>query len=203
MIHLGTRQSRYLDSLWSAVSVALGSHLIYESPEIDLEVLLYLGLHLVTAILFLIRYQPSIHASSWEAYLVAGLSTIYVYGYNLSPMVTSRFSDVGETLVLTGAALSLCSLLSLRKNFGVFPAVRHLTTAALYRVVRHPLYAGYILMDLGLVATYPSAWNGAVFVLAIFLFNRRIHCEELMLRNIAEYRQYMIAVKARLLPFVY
>lgn len=203
MLQLATWRSRYLDLVWSALSLGLAIDLIAKNAGLDAVALLYLCLHLMTAILFLIRRPPLMHSSVWRSYFVAGLSTIYVYGYDLSSSFESHLAPAGKVLIAAGAVFCLLSLLSLGKCFGVFPICRGLTTAGLYRIMRHPLYASYILMDVGLIVSYPSTRNGLLFLSAIILFIWRIHYEELLLQTLAEYRMYMASAKFRLLPFVY
>lgn len=203
MQQLTIRQSWYTDSLWSAVSLGLAISLITENPNLEAMSLLYFLLHMMTAVLFLIRRLPLRHSSIWQSYFVAGLSTIYMYGYDLSDPFESHYAPIGSALIVTGLILSLFSLLSLGRCFGVLPKYRGLMTTGFYRIMRHPLYASYIVMDIGLIIGYPSTWNIILFLLALTLFIRRIHYEELLLQGLAGYRAYMAAVKFRLLPFVY
>ena len=76
-------------------------------------------------------------------------------------------------------------------------------TTGLYRVVRHPIHASYILMDAGIVVSYPTPWNIILFACAIALFLWRIDFEELVLRQFATYCEYARNVPHRLIPLVY
>ena len=66
-------------------------------------------------------------------------------------------------LMLAGIAIHLGAKLSLRRSFGIVAADRGIKVHGLYRVVRHPMYLGYMLVHAALVLSGPLAWNIAVF----------------------------------------
>jgi len=70
--------------------------------------------------------------------MVAGLR----WGYG-SPV----WPTAGVILVTLAAGLSLASLLTLGRGFGLRPALRRLATTGPYRLVRHPIYLAYVLAD--------------------------------------------------------
>jgi protein-S-isoprenylcysteine O-methyltransferase Ste14 len=191
-----------LDFVWSAVSIGLAIEILTDYSALNAEAFLYIDIHLLTAILFLIRRPPMIRLCIWPSYVVAGLSTVYVYAYDLSSALHSNFT-AGKVLVPAGAVLTLLSLISLGKCFGVFPICRGLTTSGLYMITRHPLYASYIIMDMGLIISYPSQWNLCLALFGVTLFVWRIHYEEVLLQNLIEYRSYTTSVRFRLMPLVY
>ena len=80
---------------------------------------------------------------------------------------------------------------------------RGLQTNHMYRFVRHPIYASYIVMDLGLLLSYSSLWNLLVLGIGIALFLWRIGFEEHLLAGNADYRMYRTTTPFRLIPGVY
>ncbi|UUZ53225.1 hypothetical protein LP419_30660 [Massilia sp. H-1] len=76
-------------------------------------------------------------------------------------------------------------------------------TQGLYRLVRHPLYASYMISFSGYMLTNTSLRNVAVFGVTIALLAMRILREERHLSLDSNYREYMARVKFRVLPFVF
>lgn len=201
MTQLSTRWSKWLDGLWALLSIGLALDVIWASYELDAEAWLYFGLHLLTGLLFLFRFPPRVHAAGWRCYLLASLSTVYVYAYDFHE--TTALAHWGRPLLLGSTMLCFGALVSLGRCFGVLPICRGVQTKGLYRLVRHPVYASYILMDVGLVVSWFSLRNLLLFLLGCGLFLRRIHDEEALLRRFAPYREYAAAVRFRLFPLVY
>jgi protein-S-isoprenylcysteine O-methyltransferase Ste14 len=110
---------------------------------------------------------------------------------------------IGMAMVGLGAGLTFVAVGCLGRCYGVFPACRGVRTEWLYRVVRHPIYASYLLTDLGYLLAFPSAWNGGVVALGAGLYLWRIAYEEALLGRQAAYRRYRAAVPWRLVPHVY
>jgi protein-S-isoprenylcysteine O-methyltransferase Ste14 len=78
-----------------------------------------------------------------------------------------------------------------------------LVTAGPYRVVRHPMYVGQLLIAAGAPATLGCRWAFAVsFAAALVLFVRIGMEENALSRAYADYRSYQARSK-RLLPFVF
>ena len=108
--------------------------------------------------------------------------------------------QLGQLLVVVAAGLSLASLLTLGRWFGIRPALRGLAQTGPYRLVRHPLYLAYILADIGVNC---AEWNGGTVLLtaggwASLLY--RIQAEERLLAQDAGWTAYGRAVHFRLLP---
>lgn len=114
--------------------------------------------------------------------------------------VTIASNMVSSTLILTGGAIALAAKLSIGRSFGVVPANRGVKRGGTYRLIRHPMYAGYILNHLGFLLLYLSWWNVAVYVVAWAFLWLRIGEEEKFLRRDPDYVEYARAVPYRLIP---
>ena len=97
----------------------------------------------------------------------------------------------------------MAGLLSLNRSFGLVAAQRDIKTGGLYRVVRHPVYASYLISSSAYLLTNTSPMNGAVYVLAMLMLVARLLREERFLAADVRYRVYMRQVKYRLLPFIF
>ncbi len=110
---------------------------------------------------------------------------------------------VGQVLQVIGVGVSLVGLLSLNKSFGIVPANRGVKTDGLYKIVRHPLYMGYIIMNVGFILNHYTLWNILLAVAAVIFLLLRAFREEAILSKDEEYRHYMTQTKWRVIPGVF
>jgi protein-S-isoprenylcysteine O-methyltransferase Ste14 len=111
--------------------------------------------------------------------------------------------DAGLVLQLIGLSISVASLLALGRSFGSVAADRGVVRRGPYAVVRHPLYAGYLVVLLGYVLQSISWWNVTVMVFLVACDVSRAIVEERLLATSGEYRDYQRQVAWRLLPGVW
>lgn len=107
---------------------------------------------------------------------------------------------VGAALQVIGICWQLFAKFSLRRSFGILPANRGVVSHGAYRFVRHPIYLGYFVMDMGFLITHFGIQNiivyGALFALQIV----RIIREEKLLSSDDRYRAYKAKVRYRVIP---
>ena len=147
-------------------------------------------------------------ASQRDMSLSVIAATVYatVFAALLDPVGTVHLLPEGF-----GAALQVVSMtwqftakVFLGRSFGLLPAQRGVVTAGPYRLVRHPIYFGYLIGHIGFLLANFSWRNFAVLVVLYIAQVHRIRREEAVLaRSSAEYRQYQQRVRWRLLPWVY
>lgn len=106
-------------------------------------------------------------------------------------------------LMLSGMAFQLVAKFTLRRSFGVIAANRGVKRGGPYRLVRHPMYAGYIVSQAGFLLANPSLYNGVILGLAWMLQIARIHAEERVLAEDPAYQEMMAQTKYRLCPGIY
>ena len=108
-------------------------------------------------------------------------------------ILTVGFSVVGLLVVIAGK-------ISLGRSFGLIPANRGIVSTGLYRLVRHPIYLGYLITHVAFVAANPTTWNVAVLVTADIALLARAVCEEGTLARDEAYRHYQTRVRWRVVP---
>ncbi|WP_442808041.1 methyltransferase family protein [Trinickia soli] len=123
--------------------------------------------------------------------------------YNLNPGAMIVPEAVGAMLQVGGIAWQLFAKISLKRSFGILPANRGVVSRGAYRFIRHPMYLGYFVADLGFLLTNFSLFNLAVHLGQLACQIGRILQEEKMLGADVAYCRYRMAVRYRLFPFVF
>jgi protein-S-isoprenylcysteine O-methyltransferase Ste14 len=118
-------------------------------------------------------------------------------GYHLIP------ETVAVGLQITGILIQICAKLTLRRSFGLLPANRGVVVRGPYRVVRHPIYFGYIIRDLGFLLPNFGIQNVIVLTVHLGVQICRIVREERVLSKDSSYREYMSRVRYRLIAGVF
>jgi protein-S-isoprenylcysteine O-methyltransferase Ste14 len=120
--------------------------------------------------------------------------------------VESFLTVVGILLVVAGVVLASAGALTLGRSFTHFPRPRSsgsLRQRGIYRLARHPVYGGVLLLALGWsLAEAPLALVPTALLALVFdLKSRR---EEIWLRErYPEYAAYAERTRSRFIPFVY
>ncbi|MHB2169160.1 methyltransferase family protein [Alsobacter sp. R-9] len=105
--------------------------------------------------------------------------------------------------MLTGLSFHLWAKLSLRRSFGLVAANRGVKVEGPYRIVRHPMYAGYVLTHIGFLLAGPTLNNVVVVAAAWIVMVFRIEAEEAMLKDDPAYAALMGRTRYRLIPGLY
>jgi protein-S-isoprenylcysteine O-methyltransferase Ste14 len=131
-----------------------------------------------------------------------------VFRYHLLPKPNVIVSSGGMLLIIVGWAIIS---LAFKENSFAAPVVRHQTERShqvvdtgVYGVVRHPMYAGIFIFNVGM-ALWLESYAGALAVLVpVGLLALRLVFEERFLRHeLLGYEAYMQRVRYRLVPYVW
>lgn len=152
------------------------------------------------AVMFLVRRAPKTQSSDPGEWFVALAGSCVPF---LMAPVTGGSAPVGIAVQCIGVGISVMGLISLNRSFGIVPANRGTRTGGMYRFVRHPIYAGHLVAQLGFVIAALSVRNAAVLAASFVFLLMRIVFEEDLLKKDHEYSAYASRTPWRLLPFIY
>ncbi len=110
------------------------------------------------------------------------------------------WNAIAVLLTFAGLVVQVLSKFTLGRRFGVVAANRGICIAGPYRLVRHPIYMGYLISHIGFCMLSPAVWNLALFAALYALKIPRILAEERLLSQDAKYRDYQKTVRYRLVP---
>jgi protein-S-isoprenylcysteine O-methyltransferase Ste14 len=152
------------------------------------------------AVLFLVR-RPAVEVSrSVPVWVMAYLGTFGASALRPGGTDAGWNDTLGLALQVAGVVLGASGYLALGRSFGLVPANRGLVTSGAYRVVRHPLYASYVVAELGYVVQSPRLWNVGVLVVVWACQAVRLLSEERLLSGEAAYRAYCRRTPWRVVP---
>lgn len=137
------------------------------------------------------------------AFICSVGGTFYFLAVRLSPGVQLIPEAAGASLQLLGIFWQLFAKVSLRRSFGILPANRGVVSRGAYRFVRHPMYLGYFVADIGFLLANFGIQNMIVYGCQFALQVGRIVREEQLLSNDERYRAYRSKVRFRVIPGVF
>ena len=110
---------------------------------------------------------------------------------------------IAASLMITGIVFQVVCKLTLRLSFGLAPANRGLIVAGPYKLVRHPIYASYLINQTGFLLLNPTAWNAGILAASLVLQIFRIAAEERLLAHDEGHAAFRKTTPYRLLPGLY
>ena len=110
---------------------------------------------------------------------------------------------ITSMLMVGGLVVAISAKLFLNRSFGMVAANRGVKRGGPYRVVRHPMYLGYITTQIGFLLASFSVLNLGLYCLAWLFQILRIREEEKLLMADPAYADFARVVRRRLIPGVY
>jgi len=197
---------RFADLLLFCVTSTELVILFFLTPTFTITDWIYVLQHLIVLGIALTRPHPKV----WDYSIVSSIAIRTASVYPYAQVIHLPWSPghvawpaAGLALVTLAAGLSLVSLLAMGRLFGIRPALRGLVTSGPYRFVRHPMYLSYILADIGYNL---QEWNFVTLLLVLVGWMSlvyRIHAEERMVSQHAEWPAYVVLVRYRLFPGIW
>ena len=110
---------------------------------------------------------------------------------------------IGVALQLAGTVFEIYAKVFLGRSFGIVAADRGIVVGGPYRIVRHPIYLGYLVTHVGFLLANWNPRNLLIYIVTYFFQISRILSEERILSEDAAYREYRGRVRFRLIPGVF
>jgi protein-S-isoprenylcysteine O-methyltransferase Ste14 len=193
----------FADALLFGVTSAELALLFFLTPSFTIADWIYVLQHVVVLAIASTRRAP--HAQDHS--LPASTAVAVAYSYPYAQVAYLRWvpgdpawPTGGVALVTLAACLSLASLVSLGRYFGIRPAMRGLATGGPYRLVRHPMYLAYVIADVGYNLIEWNLGTALMVMVGWGAIVYRIVAEERVLSHHAEWPRYVARVRYRLLP---
>ncbi len=134
-------------------------------------------------------------------FVIAGLN--YRLGWWILP----------EWLVITGAILFLLGYAMyaevMRENVWLSRTVevqnnQQVVDTGLYGIVRHPMYSATLILFLTMPLVLASPWSFVIMLLYVPVVVKRIHNEEMVLKQeLGGYKEYIQRIRHRLIPLIW
>lgn len=111
----------------------------------------------------------------------------------------------GVTVVVlaAGIAIVIYGKMTIGRSFGLVPANRGVVDCGPYNLVRHPIYAGYLLTHAAALVAYPSLSNVTLLVAADIALVWRALVEERVLQRDPIYQAYCARVPWHVVPGIF
>ena len=194
----GESSSKVLTAgLFLALAWRLGRDFVETQRPTDL--LLLVGVALVVVLTCLRRPARSVDRRM-VVRVVTGVSLLLPMMVRPSTGAGMISEAAAASLAAFGLSIVVAGKISLGWSFGMLPANRGVMDRGLYRVVRHPIYLGYILTHATFLAAHPSPWNFVVLLIGDAALIVRTNYEEETLVKDPQYVQYCRSVRWRLVP---
>jgi protein-S-isoprenylcysteine O-methyltransferase Ste14 len=137
---------------------------------------------------------------------VAFVIMVFDHRFGWSPAVPAALSIFGDVLAALGILIYFLVVKENRYAAATVDVAEGQTVVSTgpYAFVRHPMYAGAILVFVGAPLALGSWWGLLLIPLVIAVFALRLLSEEKFLRqNLAGYADYAQSVRYRLVPYIW
>jgi protein-S-isoprenylcysteine O-methyltransferase Ste14 len=131
-----------------------------------------------------------------------------ISAFGLLPLLLRPAPQIHDNFVflvvqIFGQAVGVAALFSLNNSMGVVAANRGVKTGGMYRIVRHPIYAGFFVFIAAYVIQNLTVWNVSIYLIFVAGQVLRMAQEERVLCRDPEYASYVRRTRWRVLPLVY
>jgi protein-S-isoprenylcysteine O-methyltransferase Ste14 len=142
-----------------------------------------------------------------QVVLIAAVFPSALSGHGWSGLARVIAYACGGTLLALGLGMLIAGAAQLGKALTPLPAPKRegdVVSSGVYRLVRHPMYGGGLLIALGWTIIFATVLGLVLtIVLAVFLDLKSRREEQWLVEQLRGYEDYRRATPHRLLPFIY
>lgn len=178
---------------------------IPDSNLMTMRIILVSALYFLVSYLFVIREMPEDTPTVRESIIPMVSMVTPVLISNISTLFEAHyaFMTIGTSIIIAGLLIIFLSFHNLKKSFGILPSRRKIVMSGLYAVIRHPVYAGEVVMGIGLILVHLNYVSIALLTIGGVATIFRIRIEEKKLSVDEEYTKYQSKVRYRLVPLAW
>jgi protein-S-isoprenylcysteine O-methyltransferase Ste14 len=197
---LGMAERLFVVSMFALLVSRVCTSVAHGLNPFNLLLLVSEGLVVVLVMAHRVARSVSVKPLDWLLAFAATAGPLLVRPGGAPPLVAPALA---AGLMLTGIVFQVISKLTLRRSFGIAPANRGLIVAGPYKLVRHPIYASYLLSQTGFLLLNATVWNVCVLAASLLVQLFRIAAEERLLAYDEAHKAFREAVPYRLVPGIY
>jgi protein-S-isoprenylcysteine O-methyltransferase Ste14 len=169
----------------SAMMVGFGVLALYRWQQTQLVFFLLLVLRDFAAGYFFFKRKPAQQKSTLAPSLLAYVSSAMPLLY-LGPTVDTKLLFLAsDLLAILGFLLVVFATVELGTSIGISPANRGVVRSGIYRFIKHPMYTGYVISEIGMVLLNPL--NIGILFFSFFLYMNRAYLERKILETKISY----------------
>jgi protein-S-isoprenylcysteine O-methyltransferase Ste14 len=164
---------------------------------------LWLGGAALMGLLVLIRTPPRTAMITPSTLLATGVSLVVPALMRPEQPSQGLMAHAAVVVELLGVTLGQISRIYLGRRFALLPADRGVVTSGPFRSIRHPIYAGWLILSIGYVMAFPTIRNGLIVMVTLPFILWRILQEETLLAGDPDFCAYVARTRWRLIPGIY
>ena len=157
-------------------------------------------------VIFVLLRRPtekiSLKLGDWLLAITATYAPLLIQPAN-TPAALQLLVPLAVGLIIFGNVIQIAAKMFLRRSFGIAPANRGIKTDGMYRIVRHPMYAGYLVVHIGILMLMPTMLNFVIYAIGWWAQILRLLAEERLLGEDPAYQVLMEKTRWRLIPGVF
>lgn len=165
----------------SAMMIGFGLVAAYRFHQTHLMFFLLLVLRDFAAGYFFVKRNSAVTRGSQALSVLAYVSSAMPLLYFGPVMAEKSVFLMADLLSIAGFLIVAFATLELGTSIGIAPANRGLVRTGVYRHIKHPMYLGYVISEVGLVLLNPA--NAILLAISVFLYDLRARSENKILQN--------------------